>query len=60
LKSEYPDKFDVFEKLSVENPVHFYEICIWTLMSNLCFSTKRNNGRKFEIYRKILWISKTG
>jgi len=28
LKSEYPDKFDAFEKLSVENPVHFYEICV--------------------------------
>jgi hypothetical protein len=28
LKSEYPDKFDTFEKLSVENPVHFYEISL--------------------------------
>lgn len=44
LKSEYPDKFDTFEKLSVENPIHFYEICLWLWLSKSSILSGIENG----------------
>jgi len=33
LQTEYPQKFDILQKLSIENPVHFYEIIAWFELS---------------------------
>jgi hypothetical protein len=44
LKSEYPDKFDTFEKLSIDNPVHFYEISLWLWLSKSSILSGIENG----------------
>lgn len=31
LQSENPDGFDILEDLQKNNPVHFYEVCMWAL-----------------------------
>ncbi len=33
LQSEYPDKFDILEKISADNPVHLQEIIVWYELS---------------------------
>jgi nitrate reductase NapAB chaperone NapD len=54
LKSDYPDKFDILEKLSLENPVHFYEICVWvehsasSLESGMLVDPENNSEKLFS------------
>ncbi|MCK9467040.1 MAG: hypothetical protein M0P94_01815 [Candidatus Absconditabacterales bacterium] len=50
LKADYPDKFDVFEKLSIDNPVHFYEICWGAKLSKSSILSGIENNDSNDYY----------
>ncbi|HRX63766.1 MAG TPA: hypothetical protein P5060_01540 [Candidatus Absconditabacterales bacterium] len=44
LKSEYPERFDILEKLSTENPVHLHEIITGFELSKSSIESGLENG----------------